>query len=104
MGNTTANSNVKSAVPRTRHLGFAAMFLTLAAVISLLLGRSYLPGHTLFSNDGPLGRLVSQCHRFPDAFTGVWQDLNSIGYREGGAMPNLTYVLLYLLKPILFSK
>lgn len=80
------------------------MLLTLVVVITLLLGRSYLPGHTLFSNDGPLGRLESQCHRLPGAFTGVWQDLNSIGYREGGAMPNLTYGLLYLLKPVLFSK
>jgi hypothetical protein len=104
MGNNTANSNVKPATPGTRHLGFASMFLILAVVITLLLGRSYFPGHTLFSNDGPLGRLMSQCHRLPDAFTGVWQDLNSIGYREGGAMPNLTYVLLYLLKPVLFSK
>ena len=38
---------------------FCVMLLILATVITLLLGKTFLPGHTLFSNDGPLGRLVS---------------------------------------------
>ena len=80
------------------------MFLLLAVIVSLLFGASFLPGHTLFSNDGPLGRLVSQCHRLPDAFTGVWEDLNSVGYREQGALPNITYALRLVLKPVGFSK
>ena len=80
------------------------MLLLLVAVVALLLHDSFLPGQILFSNDGPLGRLESQCHRLPQAFTGVWQDLNSIGYREGGALPNLTSGLRLVLGPVFFAK
>src|ERR1700733_3151824 len=80
------------------------MLALLFTVITVLLGADYLPGQTQFSNDGPLGRLVSQCHRLPDAFTGVWEDLNSVGYREQGALPTLTYGFRLLVKPLLFSK
>src|SRR5690349_8879131 len=80
------------------------MLLLLVAVLALLLHNSFLPGQILFSNDGPLGRLESQCHHLPEAFTGVWQDLNSVGFREGGAMPNITALLRLVLMPIGFSK
>ncbi|HWF18777.1 MAG TPA: hypothetical protein VG754_05890, partial [Verrucomicrobiae bacterium] len=80
------------------------MLLLLVVIITILLGGAFLPGRTLFSNDGPLGRLMSQCHRLPDAFHGVWEDLNSVGYREQGALPNITDGLLLLLHPILLSK
>jgi hypothetical protein len=72
--------------------------------MALLFGRSCLPGQILFSNDGPLGRLLSDCRQLPGAFLGVWQDLNFAGYREGGALPNLTYGLRLVLGPLLFSK
>jgi hypothetical protein len=80
------------------------MCVLLAAVITLMLGGAYVPGYTLFSNDGPLGRIASECHRLPGAFSGVWEDLNSVGYRESGALPNITYGLRLLLKPLGFSK
>jgi hypothetical protein len=80
------------------------MLLLLVTVLGLLLHNSFLPGQILFSNDGPLGRLESQCHHLPEAFTGVWQDLNSVGFREGGAMPNITALLRLILMPIGFSK
>jgi hypothetical protein len=80
------------------------MFALLFTVISLLLGGSYLPGQTQFSNDGPLARLVSQCHHLPDSFTGVWEDLNTIGYREQGASPDITFGFLLLAGPVIFSK
>ena len=43
-----------------RKLGveFAAMFLLLVTVFSLLLHEVFLPHQTLFSKDGPLGQLV----------------------------------------------
>jgi hypothetical protein len=69
-----------------------------------MMGRSYEPGQILFSNDGPLGRLMSQCHQLPERFTGCWQDLNSIGYREGSSPPGITAALQYLLKPVGFAK
>src|ERR1700733_5759894 len=93
-----------TASTKPRFPQWAVMALLAAGILSLMLGRAYLPGWTQFSNDGPLGRLVSQCHRLPDAFTGVWEDLNSVGYREQGALPTLTYGFRLLVKPLLFSK
>lgn len=78
----------------------ALLFITL----SLFFHGVFLPGHTLFSNDGPLARLMAESHKLPERFTGCWQDLNSAGYREPGAMPDITYGLLLLLKPVGFSK
>ena len=69
-----------------------------------MLWGNFLPGQTQFSNDGPLGRLVSECHRLPERFFGCWQDLNAVGYREGSAVLSITFALQWLLGPILFSK
>src|SRR5580692_7037940 len=92
------------AAGKTRSKEFWLVTALLVVVLACLLGGSYLPGWTQFSNDGPLGRQVSQCHRLPDAFTGVWEDLNTIGYREQGAAPDLTFGLLFFLGPIIYSK
>jgi len=78
--------------------------LLLVAVLALLFRNGLLPGHTVFSNDGPLGTLSSHSHAVPYTFTGGWQDLNTLGYRESGALPNITYLMLWLLGPVLFSK
>ncbi len=78
--------------------------LLLVVVLALLFRNGLVPGHTVFSNDGPLGTLSSQSHAVPYTFTGGWQDLNTLGYRESGALPNITYLMLWLLKPVLFSK
>jgi hypothetical protein len=80
------------------------MLLVLVAVLGWFLRATYAPGHVAFSNDGPLGRLMSQSHQLPAAFTGVWQDLNAAGYREGGALPTITFGLRWLLGPLLFAK
>ena len=80
------------------------MCLLVFAAVSLLLHESYLPGQIQFSNDGPLGRLICQAHALPGIFTGAWQDLNSIGYREGGAVPNITFGLRLILPPFIFAK
>src|SRR5690242_20077905 len=84
--------------------GLALTCLVLFTVLSLLFYRSYIPAFTHFSNDGPLGRMVSACHRLPERFLGSWGDLNLLGAPEGGAPPNLSFGLQYLLKPVLFSK
>jgi hypothetical protein len=83
---------------------FAIIILLLVAVLSLLLHGVFLPGHTLFSNDGPLGRLVSQCRQLPGRFAGCWEDLNGVGFNDGAAPPGISFGLQFLLKPILFSK
>lgn len=47
---------------------------------------------------------MSECHRLPDRFFGCWQDLNAVGYREGSAVPSITFALQWLLGPTFFSK
>jgi hypothetical protein len=73
-------------------------------LLGVLFFSSFLPGYTLFSNDGPLGRLMSECHRLPERFGGSWEDLNALGFSEGCAWPNFTYALQYALGPVAFSK
>ena len=80
------------------------MVLLLWAVLSVMFGGVYAPGQVLASNDGPLGRLMSDSHRLPDRFAGCWQDLNTFGYREMAATPGFTFGLQWLLKPVVFSK
>ena len=98
--------DLKSSPSPAGHRGgnFSAVFLLFFVILSVLFFSSYLPGFTIFSNDGPLGVLTSQCRQLPDEFLGVWQDLNSIGSREGGAVPNLSFGLNWLLGPVGFSK
>ena len=81
----------------------AGMALTFAVLSALFIG-IYLPGQVVFSNDGPLGRLMSQCHRLPGRFMGCWEDLNSVGLSTWGAPPNISYGLQFLLGPPLFAK
>jgi len=96
--------NPKSLSSRIAGSSPVLMFLLLAAVMLVLLGRGCLPGQTFFSNDGPLGRRMMACHLLPQRFTGCWEDLNSIGYRELAAVPCVTYGLDWLLGPLWFSK
>lgn len=63
-----------------------------------------MPGHVLFSNDGPLGELMARCHHLPDRFLGCWADLNSVGFNSSAAPPGINFTLQWLLGPIVFSK
>src|SRR5436190_21577626 len=83
--------------------GLGVMLCLLVVIIGFLFFKSFLPGWTVFSNDGPLGVENSASHKVPDTFFGGWQDLNSIGVREG-ALPDITYCLLWFLGPLGFSK
>jgi len=83
-------------------MGF--LLLVLCGVLAFFFFQAFLPGHVLFSNDGPLGAQVMQAHRLPDVFKGGWDDLNSVGFREAGASPNITFAILYVLGPYLYSK
>ncbi len=83
---------------------FLLMFVVLAGTIFLLMPGCFAPDKVLFSNDGPLGRLMSECHQLPESFTGTWEDLNAAGYREQGALPDITCGLRLWLKPLWFAK
>jgi|CZKM01.1.fsa_nt_gi hypothetical protein len=89
---------------KTGNSGFAVMVLLLVAILGLLLRGDFVPGNTLVSNDGPVGRLMSECHRLPERFTGCWEDLNSLGWRDWGASPSISFGLQFLLGPVAFSK
>jgi hypothetical protein len=79
------------------------MLLLIFIVLSVFFRYNYVPGFASFSNDGPIGTLKSDSHKLPAEFFGGWQDLNSVGIREG-TWPSLTYALLCTLKPVLYSK
>src|SRR5258707_7380913 len=96
---TSFNDGENSGCPRwmrNRITGFWAMLLILAALLSFVLRGVFLPGQIMFSNDGPLGSLMAQCHRLPERFFGSWHDLNLIGYSEGSAPPGIAFGLPWI--------
>lgn len=87
-----------------RQHGFAWAVLALLAVLLLLFHQSLDPSQILFSSDGPLGANAAAYAAMPDAITGMWQDLNWVGNNVGSAFPSLTYLLLWVLKPLGFAR
>jgi hypothetical protein len=84
--------------------GWGTTCLLFLVVLVVLLHGVFLPGHTLASNDGPLGELMAQCHRLPDRFTGCWADVGGLGLNAGAAPANLSLGLQWLLGPLWFSR
>lgn len=99
-------SNPDSTAPPATSFGRAAggLLLALGAVLLVLFARSLAPGNILFSSDGPLGANAAAYARLPEAFRGMWQDLNWVGGPAGSAFPSLTYLLLWGLGPLGFAK
>src|SRR5260370_26950057 len=84
--------------------GFWLALIALTLILGFLFRASFKPGQTLFANDGPLAALQAEPLKLPDGFTGIWQDLNWVGTHGGSAVPNFTFLLLSILKPVGFSK
>ena len=78
--------------------------LALAVLLGVLFFRSFLPGQTLFSNDGPLGAISAEYLKMPAAFKGVWADLNWVGAESISAAPLYSVFLDIVLGTIGFSK
>lgn len=78
--------------------------LLLALVIGALFHKIAAPDFIIASNDSPLGPTAVVERSLPDFFTGIWQDANVLGNSGGTALPNLTYVLLWAVGPVAFSK
>ncbi len=95
---------INPAPERRARDGLGLTLLLLTGVLTVLFFRAFLPGHVLFSNDGPLGAQVMEAHRLPSLFYGAWNDLNSVGFREVQAAPNLTSAFWCLVGPYLYSK
>ncbi|HYG23859.1 MAG TPA: hypothetical protein VEH04_13835 [Verrucomicrobiae bacterium] len=89
--------------PRTKFNGlwFAAL---LAAILGALFWQSFTPGVVHFSNDGPLGIQNADVLDLPQGITGIWFDLNSIGFASGAFTANITTLLKWVLGPVGISK
>jgi hypothetical protein len=97
----TSDSAVSTAKPRVL---FWATLMLLLATMGVLFHRSFITGYCLFSNDGPLGATVAAYAKYPEGFTGAWQDLNWLGKDGGSFVPNLTQGLMWLLNPFNAAK
>ena len=86
----------------TRQFGFLA--LCLLVILGALFWDGLRPGHTVFSNDGPLGAISAACGRLPGGFFAYWQDLNWLGGTRPSAPPDVSLSLDLVLRPLIFSK
>jgi hypothetical protein len=93
-----------AAVPERFWKGFLPSMAVLALVLAFLFREGFAPGVAHFSNDGPLGVLMSQSMQTPEIFTGCWSDLSWLGDNGGANRILPTYFLLALLGPIGFAK
>jgi len=76
----------------------------MAIILALLFCRSFAPGVVHFSNDGPLG--VQKCNwlQLPDALSGMWDDLNSVGIAVGSWAPSFNAFYRWALGPVGYAK
>jgi hypothetical protein len=84
--------------------GGLLVVLLLAVILPILFYKSFLPDYVHFANDGPLGTQNANWMRLPYGLTGMWDDLNSIGF-SGGAFPlNLNTMIRWILDPVGYAK
>src|SRR5882724_12213618 len=76
----------------------------LAGVLALLFFKSLSPGDVVFSNDGPYGAMVAQQNRMPSIMTGLWEDLNWLGFQIPAPSPTISSALRLVTTPLVFSK
>ena len=74
------------------------------AVLFVLFWRSFLPDYVHFSNDGPLGNQNSAWQKMPEGMTGMWIDLNFLGYNAGAGTLSISGLLHIILGPLGYSK
>lgn len=84
--------------------GFWSSMAVLVVILGFLFRESFKPGIVHFSNDGPLGVMISAALAVPQALTGFWMDLNWVGMNGGAAPSSITYLLVWLLGPVGFAK
>src|SRR6266540_6051093 len=76
----------------------------LVVVLGFLFRESFKPDIVHFSNDGPLGVMMSAALAVPEALTGFLMDLHWIGMNGGAASSSISYLLVWLLGPVGFAK
>ena len=83
---------------------FRLLALCLVVLLGLLFWDGFRPGHTVFSNDGPLGAISTQAARMPSGFFGYWTDLNWLGGAGTSASPDVSATLATIIGPLGFSR
>src|SRR5206468_6128160 len=84
--------------------GFWPSMGVLVVILGFLFRESFKPGMVQFSNDGPLGVMMSAALAVQQALTGFWMDLNWIGMNGGAASSSISYLLVWVLGPVGFAK
>jgi len=83
-------------------------FFLLAALLLVVIGYlfrdSFRPEMATFANDGPLGAMMAKCFQLPEAWKGMWADLNWIGGTGGVAPMDFTWLVNWALGPLYFIK
>lgn len=83
--------------------GALALVLFLV-VLGFLFCRAFVPEYICFFNDAPLGMQNSAWSRIPQAFTGQWYDLNSLGVNAGAAVPSFVSLMKWVCSPVICTK
>ena len=83
---------------------FGLISLCLLTLLGFLFWDGLKPGRTVFSNDGPLGAISSNCARLPEGFVGYWQDLNWLGGTGPSTSLGVSSTLGFVGGPLIFSK
>jgi hypothetical protein len=73
--------------------------IALVVTLVILFSQSFHRGIALRSNDSPLGVMMTPTFQMPQAFTGIWSDLNWLGSNGGTLSPNISTLLLWILGP-----
>ena len=81
---------------------FAPLFLL--GIIALLFWRSFDTSLVHFSNDGPLGQQNVGWLKLPEAMTGMWDDLNDVGYAVGTYSASISALIKFIFGPLGYAK
>jgi hypothetical protein len=76
----------------------------LVVVVGSLFCLSFSPNEIIFSNDNPLGAISAKWYQPPQAFVGLWDDMNVFGFAGGSLPVSVTYLTMWLLKAVLYAK
>lgn len=102
---TAVNAASSSSGPSART---GRPLLILAGILLVVLGflfrASFDPDQAMFANDGPFGYAHSRVYKTPDAFFGVWNDLNWLGGDAGNLPPDFTGLMMWILSPLGWNK
>jgi hypothetical protein len=104
--------SVSRAPEPSSRLQFGIVLVCILVLIGFMFRGAFRPGYTVASNDGPLGVIHAGWTQLPDALSGMWEDLNWVGFAYPMPLIDLTQASNLICKwiggrdggPLLFSK